>query len=215
MPPTRCAIPFGMAALFEERLAALREDFDAGYGFDMMRLDIMQADTFADAQGDILDRRGEGDSLARLIDRLGARLGADRVRVFAHADTHVPERGFALVPLARAGAACRGPAPEPDGERAPGRPLWLLERPEPLDVVAEVPDGPPLRFRWRRVSYVVTRSEGPERIACEWWRDGRGALSRDYYKVEDERGHRLWLFRHGLYGRETNRPRWFMHGVFA
>lgn len=105
--------PVRMAALFEERLAALREDFDAGYGFDMMRLDIMQADTFADAQGDILDRRGEGDSLARLIDRLGARLGADRVRVFAHADTHVPERGFALVPLARA----RGRLPRP-GSRA-------------------------------------------------------------------------------------------------
>jgi protein ImuB len=41
------------------------------------------------------------------------------------------------------------------------------------------------------------------------------ALSRDYYLVEDEAGHRFWLFREGLYGRETTAARWFVHGLFA
>jgi protein ImuB len=40
-------------------------------------------------------------------------------------------------------------------------------------------------------------------------------LTRDYYLVEDAVGHRFWLFREGLYGRETTSTRWFVHGLFA
>ncbi len=93
------------------------------------------------------------------------------------------------------------------------RPLRLFARPEPVEAVAEVPDGPPARFRWRRTLYRVARAEGPERIAAEWWRDDD--LTRDYFRVEDLTGHRFWLFREGLYGRETTAPRWYLHGVFA
>jgi protein ImuB len=57
------------------------------------------------------------------------------------------------------------------------------------------------------------RAEGPERIAAEWWRTED--LTRDYFRVEDGDGHRFWLFREGLYERETTAPRWYMHGVFA
>ena len=93
------------------------------------------------------------------------------------------------------------------------RPLRLFARPEPVEAIAEVPDGPPARFRWRRTLYRVTRAEGPERIAAEWWHTDD--LTRDYFRVEDLTGHRFWLFREGLYGRETTAPRWYMHGVFA
>ena len=82
-----------------------------------------------------------------------------------------------------------------------------------MEAIAEVPDGPPARFRWRRTLYRVVRAEGPERIAAEWWRDDD--LTRDYFRVEDPVGHRFWLFREGLYGRETTAPRWYLHGVFA
>ena len=84
-----------------------------------------------------------------------------------------------------------------------------------------MPDGPPHRFRWRRTLHEVTRFEGPERIAAEWWKraDGhmnKGAgLTRDYYRVEDARGRRFWIFRHGLYGAEKANPGWYMHGLFA
>ena len=64
------------------------------------------------------------------------------------------------------------------------------------------------------MSYGVARTQGPERIAGEWWRDGAGR-TRDYYLVEDEAGRRFWLYREGLYGRETAAPRWFVHGLFA
>jgi len=97
----------------------------------------------------------------------------------------------------------------------PARPLYLFDPPLPIETLAEVPEGPPLLFRWRRVQHQVARAEGPERIAPEWWRRGEDSLTRDYYRVEDQAGRRFWLFREGLYGRESNAPRWFIHGLFA
>ena len=98
---------------------------------------------------------------------------------------------------------------------APRRPLRLFAKPEPIEVMAEIPDGPPLRFRWRRVLHAVSLAEGPERFAMEWWRTQDSMPTRDYFRIEDEQGRRFWLYRDGLYGRETSAPRWFMHGVFA
>ncbi len=204
-----------IAALFKERIAGLRHEIDAGFGFDLVRLGVRAADPFGGAQGDMITARAPEDSYQALVDRLGARLGPDRVRVFAGADTHIPERAFATLPVTR--ARKDAPPNSPAGATpAPPltRPLWLLTRPEPVEAVAEVPDGPPLRFRWRKAAYEITRAEGPERIACEWWRDGRGSQTRDYYRIEAREGHRFWMFRQGLYGRETTRPRWYLHGVF-
>jgi len=93
------------------------------------------------------------------------------------------------------------------------RPLQIFDPPQPVETLAEVPDGYPLKFRWRRVLHEVTRAEGPERISGEWWR-APGQRTRDYYRVEDRDGRRFWLFRQGLYG-ETPEPRWFIHGLFA
>jgi protein ImuB len=93
-----------------------------------------------------------------------------------------------------------------------------------VEVIAEVPEGPPMRFTWRRASHRVTRAEGPERIAAEWWRADTAATprTRDYYRVEDEAGRRYWLYREGLYGEEFSgeageaaAPRWFVQGLFG
>ena len=51
---------------------------------------------------------------------------------------------------------------------------------------------------------------GPRLREDEWQN-----ATRDYYLVEDSDGHRFWLFREGLYGRETAAARWFVHGLFA
>ena len=220
-----------IARLFEERIAGLHDDLDMGFGFDLIRLDVVHADPFEGAQAEmmagVMGSQAAGQDHDALIDRLGARLGLDRVQRFVLADTHIPERSFGREPVARLGAhpgarrstisnAALALAPDmaASGEVVT-RPLILFDRPELMQTIAEVPDGPPLRFRWRNVSYEVARSEGPERIACEWWRDGRGARTRDYFRVEDREGYRFWLFRHGLYGRETDDPSWYMHGLFA
>jgi protein ImuB len=94
------------------------------------------------------------------------------------------------------------------------RPLLLLEHPEPADVLAVVPDGPPRHFRWRGVLHQIAQAQGPERIAPEWWRHHAAEGTRDYYLVEDAQGRRFWLYREGLYGQGAT-PQWFVHGMFA
>jgi protein ImuB len=111
-------------------------------------------------------------------------------------------------------ARARGDAPEAITNGTPARPLRLFARPEPIEAVAEVPDGPPLRFRWRRVLHNVAAIEGPERIAAPWWR-GADAPTRDYFRAEDTEGRRFWLYREGLIGRETLHAKWFVHGLFG
>ena len=121
----------------------------------------------------------------------------------------------AVLSLPAIAAATSGHWPPPDSGEPPQRPLHLFDPPQRIEVTAEVPDGPPRQFRWRRTLHDVTRFEGPERIAPEWWRDRPATLTRDYYRIEDARGRRFWVFRHGLYGQEERDPGWYMHGLFA
>jgi protein ImuB len=86
------------------------------------------------------------------------------------------------------------------------RPLRLLPRPLPVAVWSVVPDGPPLRVRWRGEERRIVRADGPERIETGWWRTA--SIGRDYYRVETERGHRLWLFR------SLSDGAWFVQGEF-
>ena len=114
-------------------------------------------------------------------------------------DTHIPECAV----VAAAGRASRRPG-RPDAapgaeDVSPGRPIRLFDRPEPIETIAAVPDGPPVRFRWRRVMHEIAAIEGPERIAPEWW-NGAAELTRDYFRAEDRDGRRFWLFREGLFG---------------
>jgi protein ImuB len=204
--------------LFREKFAGLAVDIDAGFGFDMVRLSILATASAAPTQIDLTgDAAGEAD-LGQLIDRIGARLGPERVNRIMTQDTHIPERA-AVMQAADDGGQWTETRPSsiarPLSSEPLLRPLRLFEKPEPVEAIAEVPDGPPIRFRWRRAIYHVARAEGPERIAAEWWRADADDFTRDYYRVEDPAGHRFWLFRAGLFGRETAAPQWYVHGVFG
>ena len=198
--------------LFDERIAALNDPLDPGFGYDLLRLAVPVTAPLAEAQLGLDGGALAETQLTALVDRLAARLGRGRLRRLARADSHIPEQASFDLPLG--GGADAWPAPEP-GE-PPARPIRLFDPPQPIEVLAEVPDGPPRRFRWRARVHDVTAHEGPERIAAAWWRrkDGAG-LTRDYWRVEDSQGRRYWLFRHGLYERETAAPRWYLHGLFA
>ncbi len=205
-----------MAALFDERLASLHDSWEAGFGFDILRLSIVRAAPLKADQQTLIahEETGKTEHNHHLIDRLSARLGKERVRVFSQCDTHIPERRFALQPALDTTPSKPASLKETQSEIIT-RPLILFPRPERVEAIAEVPEGPPLKFRWRKVSYDVVRAEGPERIACEWWKDGRAAYTRDYFRIEDRDGYRLWVFRHGLYERETPTPNWYVHGMFG
>ena len=147
------------------------------------------------------------------------RLASLHSRCEASASLNTAAEGRLCPPLSGEGKDRESPSlARPEPEQKP-RPLLLLPRAEPAEVTALVPDGPPRRFRWRGVTYEVAGSEGPERIGAEWWRQHDGHRSpeptRDYYLVEDAAGHQFWLYREGLYERETAAARWFVQGLFA
>jgi protein ImuB len=209
--------------LFRERLGALSDPLDPGFGFDLIRLSASRTEIVVQQQRDLDANVHDNDELAALIDRIAARIGGRRVVVHLPQDTHIPERAV-LAASAQHHLAVAAHAVWParaEGE-PPLRPIRLFERPEQIKVIAQVPDGPPARFVWRRATHAVVRAEGPERVAMEWWRSQGEMLTRDYFRVEDEAGLRFWLYRDGLYDREivqeegkAVQPNWFMHGLFA
>lgn len=222
-----------VARLLDLKLEAQSALRDVGFGFEAVGLAVTRAEPMPAQQTEFaihrhLDadtvsapsfeahwRASQDDGIERyaaLIDTLRQRLGPQSVRWFTPVLSHIPERAEMLQLAAEPHRFWPEPKQKP-------RPLLLLPNAEPTEVMALIPDGPPRRFRWRGVTYEVTGAQGPERIASEWWRNPDGHRSaeptRDYYLVEDADGHRFWLYREGLYERETAAARWFVHGLFA
>lgn len=205
--------------LFRERIDSLVDPLDPGFGYDMVRLMVPVHETLAASQ--LCLEGGEASAMQQvddLIDSLSTRLGRKRVRRFRPRESHIPEQAQLTLPAIEA-KQLHGDWIMSAPENPPMRPLHLFNPPQRIEVLTSVPDGPPYRFRWRRRFHEVSRFEGPERIASEWWRakDGNpahGTPTRDYYRVEDREGRRFWIFRHGLYG-DARDPGWYVHGLFA
>jgi protein ImuB len=202
--------------LFAERIEALADPLDPGFGFERIRFAVPRSEPLAARQAVLGGSAAAEDSLAALVGRLTTRLGPGQVLRLAARDSHLPEVAQRLLPVGHGQPA--PPLPPAAAPTAP-RPLLLFDPPQQVTAIAGVPDGPPLRFRWRGALHEVRLAEGPERIAAEWWRHPAGHLpghlrTRDYYRVEDAEGRRFWLFRHGLF-EELAAPRWYLHGLFA
>ena len=208
--PTRD--PALLIRLFRERIDALSDPIDPGFGFDLIRLDVGGTEKLVARQDDHLATARHEEALAELVDRLSARLGGRRIYRARPENSHIPECAAVACAPSHAPEWEATPAGEP-----PMRPVRLLDPPQPVGaVMSEVPDGPPMRFTWGGRTYAIARWEGPERIAAEWWhRRDRGGKPRDYYRVEDKDGHRFWLFRHGLHRPDGDEPGWYIHGLFA
>jgi len=209
------ALPGRDARRIAKLLAPKIEAVDPGFGIEVVTITAAEVETLSGRQGRIegAAQPAVEDGLSPLIDRLVNRLGEDRVWRAAPVESHVPELSVSRAkPL---GPAAEAKAWDPEAPR----PVRLFRRPEPLDdVLALTPDDPPRQFRWRGQLHRVSRAEGPERVAEEWWKrdidEVRVAHVRDYYRVEDAEGARFWLFRSGLY--EAGAPaRWWLHGVFG
>ncbi|MFN4096024.1 MAG: DUF6504 family protein [Sphingomonas sp.] len=232
--PQRIRIGLARASrdpLHVTRLIARRiEDVEPGYGIDAITLHVRRAEPLAAQPFDErLDEEAKPD-LAPLADTLATRIGPRRLWRSRPVESDVPERSVGrdgvLDPPERSGPKIRPGdvrqllrAAPPD----PWRPDWprparLLARPERLDhVLAELPDQPPRRFTWRGRTVRVVRADGPERIVGEWWRRSAETHAvRDYFRVEDEGGHRYWLFRRGDGERGvTGDLSWYLHGLFG
>jgi len=204
------------AARIAKLLKPKLDTVDPGFGIEVVTLWAAEVEPLSTAQrnlnADADADAGLEEGLAPLVDRLVNRLGEDRVWRADPYPSHVPERS-----VVRRAPLDSGPEDAWDPDRP--RPTRLLRRPEAIEVMAKLPDDPPVRFTWRGRSRRVRLAEGPERIGQEWWRKtfdevGPGKV-RDYYRVEDETGERFWIFRAGLYGDGGKAPKWWLHGLFG
>lgn len=211
--------PARVAALFAERLAALNEGLEADFGFEQVRLWARAVQPFSAAVDDLIEGAGGDEALAGLADRLSARLGTGAVkRLVPMPQTRLPELAVKAEPFAATGPTWATEPPAVD-DGAPLRPLTLFAPPQLIEVTAEIPEGAPQQFRWRRLNRRIVAAEGPERMEPEWGRASERGRLRDYYRVEDDGGRRYWLFREGRYDEQDAdgqplAPRWFVHGLF-
>lgn len=142
-------------------------------------------------------------ALAELLDKLAGKVGAKAIYRCLPSENYWPERA-----IKQTYSLTDVPSTKWRTDRP--RPVRLLNQPEPVEVMALLPDYPPKIFTYKGKRHLVEKADGPERIEREWWQD-RGP-HRDYYAVEDADGQRYWLFRLGHY---DEAPKWFLHGFFA
>ncbi|WP_321286240.1 DNA polymerase Y family protein [uncultured Sunxiuqinia sp.] len=143
-------------------------------------------------------------AIAELLDNIAGKVGAQAIHRYLPQEHYWPEHSIMDVGSLEAKPQTTWCTDRP-------RPLHLLPKPEPIEVMVMLPDYPPLHFRYNDEVIRIARADGPERIEQEWW--FQSGPPRDYYRVEDENGARYWLFRLGLYGQGKNQ--WFLHGFFV
>jgi len=207
--------PAVIERLFREKLDALVDPLDPGFGFDLIRLSASRTERYETEAMDLGSDANEEKYIRFLVDRLAARFGAHRILTFRPNDTHIPEAAWAAVPAQYARATSVSWTKICRHRHAPRRPLRLFAKPEPVGVLVIVPHGSPPRLRWRRAQRAIVKIEGPERIAMEWWRHRAPQPTRDYFRMEDEEGRRFWLYRNGVADCDRLAPQWLLHGVFA
>ena len=192
--------PSHIARLFGERLQTI----DPGFGVEAALLAAIRVEPLSLRQLETRGRDEDEIDLASLVDRVAGRIGGGRVYRLAVVESDIPERAATAVPAL-------SPPTGRTWDDSP-RPHRLLHPPEPIDVVALLPDHPPRVFTWRGRRHAVVQADGPESFYGEWWlSDAEVFSSRDYYKVQDSDGGRFWLVR-------ANGPqamRWYIQGLFA
>ena len=209
-PPPPCASarrsgtrdPAHLVRLFGEKLGTV----DPGFGIEAASLAATRTEPFAARQLAVRDADAPPEAeLGPLVDRIASRIGPRRLYRVAPVESDLPERAERRV-------AALSPPSGTSWHDGP-RPALVLDPPEPVKVMALLPDHPPRLFVWRGRRMPIVRVDGPERVHGEWWRDDAETwLIRDYFRVEGEDGARYWLFRTG----EANGPaRWFLHGAFG
>jgi len=187
--------------LFENKI----DTIEPGLGIELFILDALNVEELSPVQEKIWEITGGLDSipLSELLDRIAGKVGANCIHRYVPDEHYWPERSYKLAASLNEKVTTAWKTDRP-------RPIQLLPKPERIEVTAPIPDYPPMLFRYKGKLHKIIKADGPERIEQEWWlQEGQ---HRDYYCVEDEEGHRYWLFRSGHY-EETYQ--WFIHGFFA
>ena len=180
----------------------------------------------------------EREGLARLVERLQARLGIEQVQRLSPVADHRPECGTCWQPAdpARLGAPPGG-AGQADraAPSSSSSASYTLARSStsstsstsapPLHVQAQalatqplwlLPQPRPLPERAQRPlldGQPLQLLAGPERLETGWW-DAAGPAVRDYFIAQAASGALVWVYRHRLPVDDAG-PGWFLQGLFA
>ncbi len=189
--------------LFEDKLSSI----EPALGIELFVLEAPKVENVSAIQEKMWESICGLDNvkLSELIDRLSNKIGMNNIHRYEPDEHYWPERSIKPASSLHAAISTSWRENKP-------RPVHLLTPPEPIEVTAPIPDYPPMLFRYKGNLHKIKKADGPERIEREWWLDE--GQHRDYYLVEDEEGHRYWLFRSGHYT-EENTQKWFIHGFFA
>ncbi|HWB18877.1 MAG TPA: DNA polymerase Y family protein [Phycisphaerales bacterium] len=197
------------------------ESVNMGYGVEEIALTVVQSRRITHQQSHTHEHEESSESSnaveGGLIDTLTERLGATRTLRASVRESHRPDRVAVLSPAIAEQEKLLDKPSEP--ANASDRPSMLLDSPESIEVMALTPDGPVMRLQWRGQEHRVIASFGPERIGPEWWHSRNGAgdsakRTRDYFRVQDEEGRWLWVFRE-CSGAGAKPGEWFIHGEWA
>jgi protein ImuB len=209
------------------------ERLHLGYGIERITIAAPKTGRLRHEQAARWNMNGRGDdttidkAFGELVDTVSGRFGAQRTLRIEAMQSHIPERAFRLEPAMH--RPRRRSREETMTVTVAERPSLLFERPEPIEVMALTPDGVPSWMRWRGVARSIISGGGPERLAEPWWdiardepalashdRDAADELpaapplrARDYFRVQDETGRWLWVYR------RLDTGRWFVHGEWA
>ncbi|MBH9552661.1 DNA polymerase Y family protein [Inhella sp. 4Y17] len=175
---------------------------------DGLRLQADEVQALAEASNALFPELEEDrahEPLHQLLERLGARLGAQCVREPLLRADHRPECMQHWQPC---GPRPQAPVPLDDGAAYPpsAQPSWLIDPPLRLVVRQDQPQYQgPLRLL-----------AGPQRLATGWWSSATApeaaAARRDYYLAHSPRAGLLWIY---LDRRTLYAPQWYLQGVFA
>jgi protein ImuB len=188
--------------LFEVKLQSI----EPALGIELFILEAPKVEDYFSEQQKMWEESGglNDPRLSELIDRLASKTGMQCIHRYIPDEHYWPERSFKLATSLNEKLLTYWRADKL-------RPLQVLPRPELIEVTAPIPDYPPMLFRYKGIVHQIVKADGPERIEQEWWL--QQGQHRDYYRVEDEHGHRYWLFRLGHYHDKTFK--WFIHGFFV
>jgi len=191
-------------------LEASIQKFSIPDGVQIIRIEALELELALRRQNTLLGDAHVLDSMRssqELINHLGAKLGNSNINQVNFKASHIPERSFKFTSF--------------DKDLSPqtlpsilDRPSYIFPRPEPFSAIALLPDKPPSRIEWQGRKFKIIKALGPEKISLEWWHSKidsesmRTLEERQYFKIQEEQGRWLWVFR-------TKDLRWFVHGVWA
>jgi protein ImuB len=169
-----------------------------------IRMEALETSLLERPQQEFLGGRSRdlAHQLSSLLNRLSSRLGSQAVMRPRLLPQAVPERAFEYVPVTERSFSA---TTETKTSLLPfDRPTCLFPQPQPVEVIAVVPNGPPSVLFVDNDRFDIAHAWGPGRIESGWWQDGH--VRRDYYRAATTEGRQLWLFRRLQDGQ------WFLHG---